>query len=324
MFSFADSDYDITKTKLYRDADIINLHWVSGFLDYQSFFRNNTKKIVWTLHDQNPFTGGCHYSQICLKYTSDCSDCYLWGDNKTLKGETKENLTLKIIALNKKNISIAAPSKWLLDLSSKSTLFGNLKHYHIPYGLDTDIYLPQIKSEARKAFNIGNEKKVLLFISDKLFEERKGFKLLEQALAMINRRDIQLLAVGKKSSSQDNLNIQYAGHISDDAKMVAAYNAADAFILPSLQDNLPNTMLEALSCGVPVIGFPAGGIGECIKTGENGILADDISAASLAKAIEDYLNNKYNFDTQRIRNSAVGNFKDSKQANAYIELYKSL
>ena len=324
MFSFAESDFDITQNEIYRKADIINLHWVSEFIDYPSFFKDNTKKIVWTLHDQNPFTGGCHYAQDCTTFKSDCNNCPVWADNTNMVDYIKKNLSIKIKSLIDVKLTVVTPSKWLLDQSSQSSLLGKFNHYHIPNGLDTEIFKNQKKDKARSYFKITTNKKVLLFISDKLFEERKGFNLLKKALVMLNRKDILLLAVGTKKDSKDTLNVHYTGHISDDEKMVAAYNAADAFILPSLEDNLPNTMLEALSCGIPLIGFRAGGIGECIKTGENGILADENSASGLAKAIDEFLSNKYKFSNELIRNKAYINFNQQKQAISYLTLYKEL
>ncbi len=324
MFSFADSDYDITKTQIYHEADIINLHWVSDFIDFKSFFKNNTKPLVWTLHDQNPFTGGCHYSENCDKYSSNCHNCYLWKNKESLVIATEKNFLLKQTALSQKKIAVVAPSKWLHNLSLQSTLFGKQKHYHIPYGLDTNVYFPINKSEARQAFSISDDKKVLLFISDKLFEERKGFKILKEAISIINRDDVHLLAIGKENESDSNLKIQYTGHINDETTMNLAYNAADAFILPSLQDNLPNTMLEALSCGTPVIAFPVGGIIDCIKTGENGILANKISVEALSIAISEFLNGGFNFSRDLIREFAAKEFDQKKQALSYSKLYKQL
>lgn len=324
MFSFAESNYDITRHKLYNQADIINLHWVSEFIDFPSFFRNNNKKIVWTLHDQNPFTGGCHYSGICHKYTSNCNNCFLWKENKSLIAATEKNLLLKKNALNKKKLTIVTPSKWLFNLSSHSTLFGKYKHYHIPYGLDTNLFCPVNKSQARKKFNIPDDKKVILFISDKLFEERKGFRILKEALSILNRDDIHCLAVGQRNDFDSSKNIQYTNRIDDEKTIISAYNAADVFILPSLQDNLPNTILEAFSCGIPAIGFPVGGISEYLKNGENGILTKGILPHNLANAITNFFSSKHHFNSELIRNFAVKHFESSIQAKAYIDLYSQL
>ncbi|NJO90144.1 MAG: glycosyltransferase [Chloroflexia bacterium] len=318
IFSFAWTDFDITTHPFYKEADIINLHWIAGFLDYKSFFAKNTKPVVWTLHDQNAFTGCCHYSMSCDKFIKICDYCPLLNNSNVYKSHI-----VKIRALAKfNNLTIVSPSNWLKSISQKSSLFNRFPHHHIPYGLDMSVYKSFNKVFAREVFGIPEDKKVLLFVCDDLNNSRKGFALLLEALNKINNKDVLFYAVGYSGKDIPNVNI--LGRINNDRLMALLYCAADAFVLPSLEDNLPNTMLESVSCGTPVIAFPNGGITEVIIHGNNGILAQNNTSKALAEAIQVFLNGDVLFDRDSIRASAIQLFAPEIQGKKYIELYKSI
>jgi len=264
-FSSATTEWDITKDPSYLDADIINLHWVAGFVDYASFFEKNTKPIIWTLHDLNPFTGGCHYPAGCEKFKSDCSNCH------QLKGTidnnySKNQLNIKINSLQlSNNLFIVSPSKWLMRLSQSSALFSKLPHFYIPNGVDTDVFKPLFKRSCRELLSLPQDKNILLFVAESIENKRKGFSLLIKALDLIKSENILLCSIGKSSFELNLLpNHINLGIIHDELLMSIIYNSADIFIIPSLEDNLPNTMLEAISCEIPIIGFGVGGIEETL------------------------------------------------------------
>ncbi|MBZ9729741.1 glycosyltransferase [Salegentibacter sp. JZCK2] len=326
FYSFPDSSFDITASKLYRKADIINFHWVADFLDFQSFFKKNTKPVVWTLHDMNPFTGGEHYKEE-----------YLGIDNtgRPLKREvtkdekirSESNLELKKEALSKiKNMNIIAPSRWLADEAKKSELFNAYPVHHIPYGLDSHTYKPLDQTFARRLLSIPENKKVILFVADSIDNQRKGFIYLKRAFRQLSdKKDLVLCAIGKTSETiSDDLDIINLGVIKDERLMSAAYNAADAFVIPSLMDNLPNTVIESLMCGTPVIGFPVGGIPEMIRDGENGFVAKEISVNALVESLKTFLNTMDNFNRKNIRTKAVEKYDLKIQAGSYIKLFESI
>lgn len=323
MFSFNPTDFDITTQKCYREADIIHLHWIAGFLDYR-FFRKNTKPVIWTLHDMNPFTGGCHYSSGCEKYINECRDC------PQLQGTTNSDNSFsdqeyKMSRLAGQSIIITAPSKWLTRLSSQSRLFGTFKHIHIPYSLDLNVFKPYNKSYCRSVFNLPHDKKILLFVSAEIENKRKGFDLLLDALPLLKRKNYHICVVGNNSINIPyQSEITFLGNISDERLMALAYSAADVFLLPSREDNLPNVMLESVACGMPVIAFPVGGMPDVIKTGFNGILANYISSDSLAQALNDFMESKYNVDSREISEHARHMFSPTLQATRYIELYQRM
>jgi len=323
IFSFNPSDFDITTQKIYREADVIHLHWIAGFLDYD-FFKKNTKPIIWTLHDMNPFTGGCHYSSGCEKYKTECKDCpQLQGtinsDNSFLDQE------YKMFFLRGHAPIITAPSQWLMQCSSQSKLFKTFKNLHVPYSLDLSVYKPQNKSFCRSALSLPQDKKILLFVSDNIENNRKGFDILLAALSIIDQTNVHICTVGKRNTEIIcQSNITFLDRIFDERLMALAYSAADVFILPCREDNLPNVMLESIACGTPVIAFPVGGMLDVINTGFNGILADGLTSENLAHALNEFIEGKYKFDSYEISENAKQKFSPLIQAERYITLYQSM
>lgn len=324
-FSFPDSKLDITTSKLYQDADVINLHWVANFLDYPSFFHKNEKPVVWTLHDMNPFSGGEHYLENYLGI-----DEFGFPIKRNLSEEeiniAERNIDTKKQALAKvNNLTIVAPSEWLANEARKSEVFKGYPVYCIPYGLDSEIYKPRDKDYSRALLNIPKEKKVILFVADSIDNNRKGFIFLKRAFKQLSNPDLILCAIGKKSNEYETLgNIIELGTIYDERLMSAAYSAADVFIIPSIMDNLPNTVLESLMCGTPVIGFPVGGITEMIENEVNGLLTEDISVNSLVKTITKFLNTSDNFNSVKIRSAALNKYDKKVQSQKYIDLFTSI
>jgi glycosyltransferase involved in cell wall biosynthesis len=318
LFSLASTDFDITKHSAYQDSDIIHLHWVTGFLDYSTFFKNNTKPILWTLHDENPFTGVCHYSGECIQYLSECSNCPVLKP-AIVKKSFKEKA--KSIAFQNK-MTIVTPSNWLKEKSSHSKLFKNYLHYHISNGLDVTILKPYNKQFAREVFEMPFDKKIFLFVCDDISNTRKGFSILVNAISEISNENVLFYAVGYAKETPSR--IKMLGNINDERLLAIIYSAADAFILPSIADNLPNTMLESMACGTPVIAFPIGGIPDAVKHGITGILCTEQSPESLRNAIISFIDNKFDFDCNKIREYVVQNFNIVTQAQKYQELYKQL
>lgn len=323
-FSFPDTAFDITQHRLYKEADIINLHWVAGFLDYSSFFKNNQKRIVWTLHDMNPFTGGCHYSNNYGGFMNDCSNCPQLHPRDSDIARTI--LNTKISAIGEyKNLTIVSPSDWLLQKSQKSTLFKRLQHYKIPYGLNKDIYKPLNQQFSRELLRLPSDKKVILFVADSLNNPRKGYERLLAAVQLLeNQQDIVLCSIGDRGSAATaQVNLFELGVINNEELMCAAYSAADIFAIPSSEDNLPNTVLESLMCGTPVAGFAIGGLVDIIEDGRNGHLSLEVSPAGLAAALQKLVASPLADKRAQIRTDAIKRFDLLVQANAYKTLYEN-
>lgn len=308
-FDFPTTAFRLSKHPLVMEADIINLHWVSQFIDFPSFFTKVRKPIVWTLHDMNPFTGGYHYEEgFPLK-----------AYNKILK----RNLEIKKKALVSANLNIVALSRWLMEKSEMSVLFREFPHHLINNGIDTSIFKPMNKKLAKEIFGLDTTKKTILFVADKIQNKRKGFHYLLDALKLLSNEKLQLAIIGELNSPLISTHpIVKLGRILDERLMALAYNVADIFVIPSIEDNLPNTVLESISCSTPVVGFPVGGIPDMIIEEMNGIIAKKVDVDSLANGIKKAIN--FRFDTSKIRTDAVERFDLKVQSAKYLQLYKSL
>jgi glycosyltransferase involved in cell wall biosynthesis len=329
-FSFPDSKYrQIGDHPLIRQADIINLHWVSDFLDFASFFKASAdKKIVWTLHDMNAFTGGCHYSAGCHRHREACQNCPQISDSD-LPDQAEISLALKMKVLDKSNglKAIVTPSRWLSSCSSASKLFKHLPHFTIPYSLPTEIFTPLDKDACRQVLSLPRDKKILLFVSTQVDNNRKGFDLLLKSLEKLGvYRNLVVCSVGEAGARLPALEPEHIslGKVQDERLMSVVYNAADAFIIPSREDNLPNVVLESLTCGTPVIGFAVGGILDMVQSGSNGLLVEKTEPRDLAIALDGFLNGTFIFNREAIAAAARTKYSPEVQAGTYMSLYQSL
>lgn len=309
------SDYDILNNPIVKDADIIHLHWVSRMVDYPTFFKFDKKPVVWTFHDMNPFQGLFHYR----------------GDEQR-NSPIADKLNKMVLAIKQKSIKrrkselmIATPSKWLLEETKKTKLFKNIQGYSIANPINSEFFEFRSNQDFRKSMGIPENNRVFLFAANSINEPRKGFDLLLSALQKISFTNLTLLILGKAENIQiENLDVRLLGNISDDKQLMEYYSLADAFIIPSREDNLPNVMLESFACGTPVIGFPIGGVKEHVMDYQTGLLAKDISIEALAECIEQFISNHHRFNRDNIKNYAKENFGEDVIAHKYMNLYNQI
>jgi glycosyltransferase involved in cell wall biosynthesis len=324
MFSLPFSDFRIEEQHIYKEADVINLHWTASLLDYK-FFENNHKPLVWTLHDMAPFTGGCHYSRGCEVFMTNCTNCpqLIGTGNIDL---ANENLNYKQESLINKNIQVVTLSDWMTERVAQSKLFGQFNIKKILNSLDSKIFKPYPVAIARSLFSLPEDTPIILFVSESIENKRKGFDLLTACIDSFSDSNVLFCAVGasKQDGATQNKKVRHIGKVVDEYTLAMLYNAADVVVIPSREDNLPNVMLEALSCGTPVISFSNGGMKEIIVNEQNGVLVNTINESSLKNAIHDFLKNKQTFNKQYISDSAHKTFKNSIQVKAYTNLYKEL
>ncbi|SHG57692.1 Glycosyltransferase involved in cell wall bisynthesis [Chryseolinea serpens] len=313
-FSFPRTDFKVEDDPRVQEADIINLHWISYFINYPTFFPKIKKPVVWTFHDMNPFMGGFHYR----------------GDFERNPAFSKLEDQLKqekqSILEEHKNITVVTPSQWIGEAARQSPAFRSKPWHHIPYGLDTSIFKPQDQAYSRTVFNLPLDHKIILFVTERISNFRKGFDLLIESLKSVNSsQPYTIVAIGERTEELKTLpQVVSLGKIHDEYLLSVLYSAADIFVLPSREDNFPNVMLEALACGTPIMAFNTGGMRETIQHGSNGILVDAISARELGAALNAYLQNSHRFDRDLIRQAAVDQFALSVQASRYATLYQSL
>jgi len=321
--------------KYFQDTDIIHLHWFNlSFLSLKRFKKiiKLKKPVVWTLHDMWSFTGGCHYNDNCENYFQDCGNC------KYLKNPKNNDLSNKIHKLKSeiykpKNITFVTCSQWLADEAKKSLLLKNQNILSIPNPIDTEIYKPLEKIICKQKTNFSHNKFTILFGAASLNDERKGLNFFIEALNILNnnsdiyKEKIEIALFGKTNKELENLipfKTVNLGYLSETDFIINVYNASDLFITTSLQDNLPNMVMESLACGTPVVAFNIGGIPEMIEHKQNGYLADYKSSVDIAKGIEWILNTDKNIVTQNARQKIINNFTEKIIAEKYQKLYLSL
>ncbi|MEC7500488.1 MAG: glycosyltransferase family 4 protein [Planctomycetota bacterium] len=311
------------------ETDIIHLHWIAKLIDYKSFFASipDDLPVVWTLHDMNPFTGGCHYAGQCTQFEKECSQCPQLGT------PGQQDLSWNFFhekneAIKNKNIHIVTPSHWLESVARRSAILGNAKSFRtIPYGLDTAVFRPYEKKEARAQLGIRSDKVIVGFGAESLTNYRKGFQHLGQAFTKLStKHNIAALAFGSGDLRDFDLEVISTGFVSDPHQQALIYSAADLFVMPSLEDNLPQTGIEAMACGTPVVAFDAGGVSDYVKHEETGLLAITGNTADLATQI-DWLvthHKERSMMGKKARAFASDYFDPQKQAAKYVALYQQL
>lgn len=276
----------------YPSIDIVHLHWIlDGFLSIESLKRIN-KPIVWTFHDMWAMTGGCHVDSGCGKYRAKCGTCPALFSHRE-KDLSRRIFSRKIRAWQKLNFTIICPSRWLASCASQSSLFSKQRIEIIPNGIDTKVYKPINKNEARYLLNIPKNKKIIAFSAiNATVDKNKGFHLLEKTLLHLKEKmgsdNIELVVLG--ASTPENppdfgFPTKYLGRFKDDISLVALYSAADIILVPSLQENLPYAIMEALSCGTPCVAFDVGGNSDLIEHQGNGYLATPYEPEDMAEGI---------------------------------------
>ena len=328
---------DITELPEFKQADVIHLHWVNdGMLSLASIEKiiASGKPIVWTLHDMWPFTGVCHYAHDCDHYTEHCHECPQLGSRKH-RDAAFHTFERKGRLLQGAHIRFIACSRWLGNMASNSRLLRGKKIECIPNAININLFRPRNKQQAREALGLPTDKRLVLFSSHILSDERKGFHYLKEATIRLKEEHpewtdlLGIVIVGKNMDSAMCHDIPFdvypLNYIADEKKMVDVYNAVDLYAIPSLQDNLPNTVVEAMACGVPCIGFNVGGIPEMIDHLHNGYIAEYKNVNDLAAGIHWLLTEgEYNILSREAARKAASTYGESSVAMKYIGIYNQL
>ncbi|MDF5711735.1 MAG: glycosyltransferase family 4 protein [Nostoc sp. S4] len=313
--------------------DVINLHFIcESYLQIQTI-ASLKKPLIWTLHDMWAFTGGCHYNQNCDRYINSCGTCPQLGSDRNLdlsrwqwqsKAKYWKNLDFTIIT----------PSKWLAKEAQASSLFKSTRIEVIPYGLDINKYKPINRQTAREQLNLPQDKHLVLFGAvNGTSNHRKGFHLLLPALQSLSKSGwsdrLELVIFGCSqplNPPEFGFKSGYLGKFNDDASLALLYAAVDVFIAPSIQDNLPNTVMEALACGTPCVAFNIGGMPDMIEHQRNGYLAQPFEIEDLAQGIAWVLEDKQRRQKlcDRAREKVEQEFTLELQAHRYASVYTSV
>lgn len=302
-YSVQDFDQTITyypTKKILKKAafepDVIIVLFMSNFLSFKNLYELNkhTKApILLRLQDMAALTGGCHYAWNCKGYLDKCGKCPALYSNDPFD-QSNINWTYKKRYVEKTGIKIITGSEWLYKKIQESSIFTNKEKYKIPLPIDENIFRPALKKEVRSFLNLPENKKIIFFGATSIFDKRKGLKQLTEALHILklklNDDDSNLIHLAIAGKSNEKLAAHfpfpftYLGYLSYDM-LPKAFQAADVFVCPSIEDSGPMMINQSIMCGTPVVSFEMGVALDLINTGKTGYRAKLYDTEDLANGI---------------------------------------
>lgn len=335
--SIANTGADITSLPEFKEADIIHLHWVNqGLLSLNDIKKiaATGKPIVWTMHDMWACTAICHHARECTKYQESCAFCPFLNNNGGSKDLSYQIFKKKQSIYREANITFVACSQWLRSLAEKSALLANKQVIDIPNPININIFKARDKKTARTSLQLPQDKKLILFGSMKITDKRKGIDYLVEACELLAKEHpemkdkLALVVVGNQSDALKELipfPVYSLDYVREEKAMIEIYNAVDLFVTPSLEENLPNTIMEAMACGVPCVGFRIGGIPEMIDHQKNGYVATYKSAEDFANGISWTLTQSdYSLLSKEATKKVASHYSEGVIAKRYIDIYTKL
>ncbi|GHV57559.1 glycosyl transferase [Spirochaetia bacterium] len=326
IFSTGLTGTNFKKTKSFKEADIIHLHWICGGFVNIKHLKNINKPIIWTLRDMWPMTGGCHVAMNCNYYETGCGKCRQLGSNTYL------DLSRWVLYRKNKylprNIHVVGISNWISDVARTSKLFKDSNICTIFNNINTDEFFPIRKTVARVIIDIKTEKKIVLLGAIDINDFYKGFNKYLEALSIIDSDKYFLLFFGNFDANiikKFKFEYRNFGYIYDAISLRLIYNCADVLVAPSLIEPFGKTIAESMACGTPVVCFDATGPKDIISHKIDGYKAEAFNSEDLAKGIE-WIVNYSNYDVlcKNAREKIVENFDKNAIAEKYIELYKKI
>ncbi len=308
------------------DADVVHLHWINGGMLRVEDLAAIRRPLVWSLHDMWAFTGGCHYDEECGKWSTHCGQCPVLGS--TTERDLSHAVFRRKLATYAKleHLTIVGLSKWMATCAEDSPLLKGRRVVNLPNPIDTNAFKPVDKLAARRILGLPEDRKLVLFGAvNATADQRKGFAQITAALRALTLDRIELVVFGaSRPSDPPDLGhpVHYLGHLHDDASLCVLYNAADITVLPSLQENLSNTVVESLACGTPVAAFDIGGNADMVDHHVNGALAKPFDPDDLAACIRWVLEHPEPMRlSDAARRIALERYAMTPVARRYVELY---
>lgn len=302
--------------------DVWNLHWVSWLMNWETVlpWMAQQAPIVWTLHDLNPLRGIWHYEPTAFEQTEP------W---QSMEQQSVQQKRRALAAIPKKRITFVGPSRWMADEVADSEVTRGFKAECIPYGIDTQVFYPTNRQTLRDICEVADGSWVIGFLADSISDPRKGMSQLAQAISRLDKSlAIHIVTVGRGSIElPGNCAHTHLGPLRSDLLLRNFYSGCDLFVCPSLQDNLPCTVMESLACGTPALAFNVGGLPDMIREGISGMTVSPVGdAKALADAIAELFGDRTRM--QELRNSsrqlATEEYSLSTQANRYYEMYAKI
>lgn len=326
QYAFYPSSFAVAGDPWFRDADVIQLHNTHGsYFSHSALpFLSRRQPVVWLLHDMWAFTGHVAYSYDCERWRHGCGSCPYLGEYPALPRDSTATLwRLKRSLYRRSRLQLVTPSRWLAGLVRSSPLLGRFPVHHIPYGVDTAMFSPGPREEARRRLDLPPDRAIVLFVATDLTEHRKGFQFLDEALEPLD--DPLLLAVAASGSTEFAVDTRLLT-VDDDWLLVDAYRAADVVVLPTLADNLPNVVIESMACGTPCVAFATGGVPDAVRHLETGYLVRPGDVGALTEGLrtllaDEPLRARLGAASRR---AAVEEYSLERQSQRYLDLYAAL
>ena len=297
---------------LIKWADVIHLHWVSGFVDYPTFFKEVKKPIIWTLHDKYPAVGLQHYN----------SDFYPIPENLKTLDEYCRQVKRKSL-LKADNLHLVAISQMMLKVCRDSDVLCGFPVTLIHNGIDVSRFKLYDKQKGRIEIGLLPDAKIFLFSAYEIHDPNKGLNRVVNALEKIDIPNKMLVCIGMstKPTPDATFPIILTGLLNNQDKISKYYSSADFFIQGSLEETFSQTPLESMACGTPVVSFPCSGANDLINE-NNGVVCEDFTVDALVNGIKTAMSREYHPKT--IREDVIHRFSYDKIAQQYIELYKKV
>jgi glycosyltransferase involved in cell wall biosynthesis len=317
----------LEKLLLDLKPDLIHFHWITGGMMRIEELKDVNIPMFWSLHDMWPFTGGCHYTDSCVKYKTNCHSCPVLDSKASPDISSRIQKRKRKAYGSNKNLTVIGLSKWIAKAAGDSRIFSDSTIVNLPNPIDTNTFSPVNKSEARKLLGLPENKKLVLFGAMSATQDRrKGWPELRDALDKISDSFTELVIFG--SSADDYkypLPVKFMGTLHDDLTLKVLYSACDVMVVPSRQENLANTIMEAMACGLPVVGFGIGGNSDMVNHKVNGYLAEPYSSDDLAFGINWVIEHD-SFEELSLdaRATVLKKFESHKVASQYLDLYQSV
>jgi glycosyltransferase involved in cell wall biosynthesis len=289
--------------------------------------------VFLTLHDAWLLSGHCSHSFDCEKWKAGCGDCPDLTIYPAIRRDaTHANWRRKQEIFGRSQFYLATPSQWLMDKVKQSILAPAIREAKvIPYGIDLSVFKPQPKSTAREALTLPADAKVLLFAANGIRKSIwKDFTTMRKAVAdaatKIKSGKICFVALGEDGPNENlgGAEIRFIPYQRDPKQVALFYQAADIYVHAARADTFPNVVLEAMACGLPVVGTAVGGIPEQIDHGKTGFLVPRDDPHSMTQAIIEVLEN----DSLRLQlgETAAGvaraRFDLDREVNDYLAWYE--
>lgn len=314
-------------------CDCVHLHWISGFIDIRTLCRQLLTKqpAVWTLHDMNPFTGGCHSTQDCRRYLIGCGRCPLLGGRRERDSSWQifRRKRLALASIKDYQMTIVAPSRWIADQARVSPILAGKRVEVIPHPVDTTTFFPSADIDVPELIQLrARGKVIILFIAQWTMLPRKGYRLLKAALERVSPLDGALLLTvgGSQPPSPQGIAHFHLTTIEDPVQLNQVYNLADLCVVPSQYEAFGMTTQEALTAGTPVIGFDTVGCADMVRSGWNGILVETGDIAGLANALSTLVADKATRRRMSVnaRSSMMEQCAEQVVAESYSQVYERL